>query len=129
MSDDIVAPAAAMGEEPRTPAEAARALWQIDRETVRVTAALKAQRRRLPKLNKVRREAYAKAFLQAQGPEHFRRQTAELAASAASFDRDACEQEMEACKDKLWELKQRAENVRAVNSNLKEELRTLGSMP
>lgn len=116
-----------MSDEPRTPLEAAHALWLIDQEVTAVTAALKKQRLLFPKLIRARREAYARAFLKAQGPEHFRKQTAELAASEASFARDTCDQEMEACKDKLWELKGRSENVRAINSNLKEELRALGS--
>lgn len=116
-----------MSEEPRTPAEAARALFLIDQEVTEVTAELKAARRRLPGLNKAKRCVYAEAFLRAQGAEHFRKQTAELAVADAAFQRDACEQEMAACQDKLWELKGRSENVRAINSNLKEELRSLGS--
>lgn len=116
-----------MSEEPTTPAEAARALWLIDQEVTQVTAALRVERKKMPALNKVKRRVYAEAFLRAQGPEHFRKQTAELAVAEAAFQRDTCEQEMAACTDKLWELKGRSENVRAINSNLKEELRSLGS--
>lgn len=116
-------------DQPRTPAEAARAMWENDREIAEVTSNLRQLRDRMPGLLKARRLAYARAFLTAQGPEYFRKQTAEQAAAEASFAVDTCEQEMEACRDRLRDLRGVSEDLRAINSNLKEELRTLGSVP
>jgi hypothetical protein len=114
-----------VSEEPQTPAAAAKVLWWLDEEARKVTEELRGLRLEMPALNRARREAYARSFLSTQGAEHFRKQTAELAASDQTFARDVCEQRMEACRDRLWELKGKAENVRAINSNLKEELRLM----
>ena len=116
-------------EQPHTPAEAARAMWENDREIARVTADLRALRDQMPALLKARRMTYARAFLTAEGPEYFRKQKAEQAVVEATFAVDTCDQKMEACRDRLRDLRGVAEDLRAINSNLKEELRTLGSMP
>ncbi len=114
-----------MNEEPQNPAEAARALWELDRNAAQVRLELKALRKKLPALNKVHRVTYARALLGSDGPMDVRKQKAVVASADALFDKEACEQEMEACKDHLWEFVRRAENVRAINSNLKEELRLM----
>ena len=116
-----------MSEEPQNPAEAARALWEIDQNATAVRLELKVLRKKLPALNKVHRVTYARALLESEGPMDVRKQQAVIASADALFAKEACEQEMEACKDHLWEFVRRAENVRAINSNLKEEIRTFGS--
>jgi hypothetical protein len=117
------------GEYPRNPTEAARLLWENDRFIDEVTAELRQLRLRLPHLIKAKRLAYARAFLTAQGAEHYRRQKAEEASAEEAFARDLCEQEIEACRERMWNLRGHSEDLRAINSNLKEELRALGSMP
>lgn len=86
------------GDYPRTPAEAARLIWENDRAIDRVTEELRELRLKLPGLIKAKRLAYAEAFLAAQGAENFRRQKAEEASAEAAFERDLCEQEIEACR-------------------------------
>lgn len=121
MSDEL-----ANEQEPENPIEARRSLWRLDMEYSRARKELRELRRKMPGLNKAKRVAYARAFLTAEGPMDIRKQKAELAQADAVFDRDACEQEIEACQDYMWELKGRAENMRAINSNLKEEIRGFG---
>ncbi len=112
---------------PETPLEAAREMWLADREAKAQVDELKALRAAYPHLVKAKRLTYARAFLQAQGPEYFRKQTAELAVADAAFQLDTCDQQIEACKDEIRRLGKLSEDLRAINSNLKEELRTLGS--
>jgi hypothetical protein len=115
-----------MSEEPLTPAEAARALWLLDQEADRTRAELKLLRKKIPGLNKAYVVTRARAFLESEGPIEVRKNLAILAAADALFQKEACEQEMEACREHIFGLKDRAENVRAINSNLKEEIRGLG---
>lgn len=108
---------------PLTPAEAARTLWAIGLEIEAKTTDLIEKRREYPPLVRGRRTKFAREFLRCEGTLEFRRQTAELLSADAKFAAEVCEQEIEALKDKLKELRDRSEIGRAINSNLKEELR------
>lgn len=112
---------------PSTPLEAARAIWEADQEAKRVVSDLKELREQYAPLAKRKRVTFAQAFLSTQGPEYFRKQTAELAVADAAFALDALNQRIDACQDEIWRLKGLSEDLRAINSNLKEELRALGS--
>lgn len=112
---------------PLNPAEAARVLWQIGLEIDTKTADLIELRRKRPNLDRARRLAYARSFLSSDGTVDSRKLKAELAADEAKFALEVHDQEMEACKDALRALRDRSEIGRAVNSNLKEELRQLSA--
>jgi len=114
---------------PLTPVDAARTLWQIGQDISAATADLIQQRRQYPGLVRARRMAFARAFLAAEGAQDYRRQVAEQAAAEARMAEETCEQSIEALKDRLRELRDRSEIGRSINSNLKEELRTLGGQP
>jgi hypothetical protein len=109
---------------PLTPAEAARVLWQIGQEIDAKTAELIELRRERAGLDRAKRQAYARSFLSTTGTADYRRQTAEMASDEARFRLEVHDQAMEACKDALKALRDRSEIGRALNSNLKEELRT-----
>ena len=108
-----------------TPAEAAKVLWHIGQEIDAKTTELIELRRKRPYLDRDRRMAYARCFLTTDGTLDYRKQKSEVAADEAKFALEAHDQEMEACKDALRALRDRSEIGRAVNSNLKEELRVL----
>lgn len=112
-------------QPPLTPAEAARVLWEIGLEIDAKTKDLIELRRKRAGLDRDRRMSYARAYLSADGTLEYRKQTAEVAADAAKFALEVHDQEMEACKDALRALRERSEIGRAINSNLKEELRVL----
>lgn len=116
-----------MTNAPLTPADAARVLWQIDRDLDENTKELVRMRLDLPKLSKSARLAYARAFLSAVGSIEVRKQEAILASDEAKFALETHEQMIEARKDSLKTLRDRSEIGRALNSNLKEELRVLYS--
>lgn len=104
-------------------------LWEIGQEIDAKTTELIALRRKRPYLDRTRRLAYARTYLSTDGTLEYRKQKSEVVADSAKFALEAHDQEMEACKDALRALRDRSEIGRAVNSNLKEELRTLGSQP
>lgn len=108
---------------PLTPAEAARVLWQIDRDLDEHTKELVALRLDLPKLAKSARLSYARTFLSFEGSIEARKQQAIVASDEARFALETHEQMIEARKDSLKTLRDRSEIGRAINSNLKEELR------
>lgn len=114
-------------EVPQTPAEAARLLWEVDQEKDAVTRYLRSLRRQMPKLLKAHRLAHARSYLGGQGSIEDRKRAAEVAAIEEWFAVETAEQEIESCKDTLKDLAGRAEDLRAINSNLKEELRTFAS--
>lgn len=116
-----------MNDTPLTPAEAARVLWQIGQAIDAQTKELVRLRRLRPNLTRARRRAYARSFLSSSGTLDYRKQTAEMAADEAQFALEVHDQEMEACKDELRALRERSEIGRALNSNLKEELRTFNA--
>ena len=118
-----------MSGAPLTPVEAARVLWQIGEEIQAKTDELIAERKKYPGLMKARREAFVTTFMTTDGAMDYRRRAAEKAALDAQFEEDLCEQAIESLKDKLRELRDRSEIGRSINSNLKEELRTLGVQP
>jgi hypothetical protein len=111
---------------PLTPVEAGRVLWQIGQDIDAETNELIRLRKELPALLRARRLAHARAFLEAEGSIETRKQLAEIATADVKFEVDVLEQKMESCKDKLKALRDRSEIGRAINSNLKEELRVLG---
>lgn len=108
---------------PLTPSEAARVLWQIGLDIEAKTNDLINLRRGLASKAANYRTAYAAAFLTASGTVEDRKQIAVQKSSTQKFELEAHEQELAACLDKLKELRDRSEIGRAVNSNLKEELR------
>lgn len=116
-----------MNQPPLTPAEAARVLWQIDGDLQAQTAALLELRRRYPQAVANNRLAYAAAYLAATGTVEDRKQIAVRQSAQQKFDLDTLEQEIAACQDALRVLRDRSEIGRALNSNLKEEIRTLGA--
>jgi hypothetical protein len=109
---------------PLTPAEAARVLWEISQEIDAKTNDLIELRKRRAGLDRAKRLAYAREYLTVEGTLEYRKQRAVVAADEATFQLEAHDQEIEACKDALRALRERSEIGRAVNSNLKEELRT-----
>ena len=112
---------------PETPTDAARLLWETDQEKDAVTRYLRSLRRQMPPLLKAHRLAYARAYLGGEGPIEDRKRAAEEATVDEWFEVEMKQQEIEACKDTLRDLVGRAEDLRAINSNLKEELRNLGA--
>lgn len=115
-----------MNGPPLTPADAARALWQIDQELDTHTKELVRLRLEFAQKAKDARMAYAKAFLTSDGSIEARKQQAILASEDAKFALEVHDQMIEARKDSLKTLRDRSEIGRALNSNLKEELRILG---
>jgi hypothetical protein len=112
-------------QAPLSPVEAGRALWQIGEDIKTKTDDLIALRKDKPYLARAKRAAYARSFLGArEGTQEFKKQMAIMDSDEAQFQLEVHEQEMEACKDKLHELRDRSEIGRSINSNLKEELRT-----
>lgn len=111
---------------PLTPVEAGRVLWDIGQGIKTMTDELIRLRKRLPPLLKERRLVYAREFLGSEGSIEVRKQQAEVASADVKFAVDVLEQEMEAAKDRLKDLRDRSEIGRSINSNLKEELRVLG---
>lgn len=118
-----------MSERPLNPAEAAATLWQIGQDIDAETEELVKLRKDFAELRKAHRLDYARAFLDTQGSMDFRRRRAEELTIDSWFAVETHEQLIEASKDKLRALRDRSEIGRAVNSNLKEELRTLGGQP
>lgn len=112
---------------PLTPSDAARVLWQIDQEMTTHTNELVRLRLALPGLARAAKLAYARAYLSSDGSIEAKKQMAAVAADDAKFALDTHEQMIEARKDSLKTLRERSEIGRSLNSNLKEELRVLGS--
>lgn len=116
-----------MSNAPLNPAEAARVLWEIDQEMTGHTRELVALRLQLASLAREARLAHARAFLSAEGSIEAKKQIAAIAADDAKFALEVHEQKIEAKRDLLKTLQQRSEIGRAINSNLKEELRVFQS--
>lgn len=108
---------------PLTPVEAAKVLWEIGQAIDAKTADLIALRRERARLDRDKRLAYAREYLSTEGTLEYRKQRALMAADAATFALEVHDQKIEACKDALRALRERSEIGRALNSNLKEELR------
>lgn len=106
-----------------TPVEAAKVLWEIGQAIDAKTADLIALRRERARLDRDKRLAYAREYLSTEGTLEYRKQRALMAADAATFALEVHDQKIEACKDALRALRERSEIGRALNSNLKEELR------
>lgn len=116
-----------MSNAPLNPADAARVLWEIDQEMTEHTRELVALRLDLAPLARAAKLAHARAFLSAEGSIEAKKQIAAIAADEAKFALDVHEQKIEAKRDLLKTLQQRSEIGRAINSNLKEEMRNYGS--
>lgn len=118
-----------MSREPANPVEAKRILWTVGADIDEVTDRLVKLRDQRPSLERSYRMAYAHTYLSTEGAVEARKQKALIAADEARFALDVCDQQIETCKDQLRALRDRSEIARAINSNLKEELRTLGERP
>ncbi|MGW1675971.1 hypothetical protein [Saccharopolyspora sp. NPDC002376] len=112
---------------PLSPAEAAAVLWQIEQDIDTETQDLVRLRGEYAELLKAHRLDFAKEFLGTQGSMDFRRRRAEELTIESWFAVQAHEQLIEASKDKLKALRDRSEIGRAINSNLKEEMRFTAS--
>jgi hypothetical protein len=118
-----------MSERPLTPAEAAATLWQIEQDIDTETQELVRLRGEYAGLLRAHRLEFAQKFLASQGSMDWRRRYAEQETIDSWYAVQAHEQKVEACKDKLRALRDRSEIGRAINSNLKEELRFTASTP
>lgn len=118
-----------MNERPLTPAAAASTLWQIEQDIDTETNALVVLRKQYAQLLKTHRLEYAKAFLGATGTVEDRKRIAERDTIECWFAVQTHEQEVAVCQDKLRSLRERSEIGRAINSNLKEEMRFTASVP
>lgn len=114
---------------PLTPAEAASTLWQIEQDIDTETQELVRLRGEYAGLLKAHRLEFAEKFLTSQGSMDWRRRYAERESIDSWHAVQVHEQLVEACKDKLRALRDRSEIGRAINSNLKEELRFTTSNP
>ncbi|MCA1185787.1 hypothetical protein LCD36_04880 [Saccharopolyspora sp. 6T] len=114
---------------PLTPAQAAATLWQIEQDIDTETQELVRLRGEYAGLLRTHRLEFARAFLGAQGSMDFRRRRAEEQTIDSWYAVQAHEQLVEASKDKLKALRDRSEIGRAINSNLKEEMRFTASAP
>ncbi|MGA4989962.1 hypothetical protein [Nonomuraea bangladeshensis] len=70
--------------------------------------------------------AYARAFMQAEGPVEERRQTALQAAPEQRFQSDLAERELAGCKEALRAIHARIEVGRTLSATTRDELKTLG---
>ena len=116
-----------MSDAPTTPLEAARLMWEVEGEIDATTNYLIELRRARPTLERTHRMTFAEPFLDLDGSIENRRQAATKTADAARFALDTNDQEIESCKERLRTLRGKSETLRSINSNLKEELRQLGS--
>lgn len=116
-----------MNDRPLTPAAAAQTLWQIEQDIDTETKELVKLRGEYADLLKAHRLAFAQTFLGAQGSMDFRRRYAEQETIDSWFKVQVHEQAVAACQDKLKALRDRSEIGRAINSNLKEEMRFTAS--
>lgn len=114
---------------PLSPSEAAATLWQIEQDIDTETQELVRLRGEYAHLLREHRLDFAQTFLGTQGSMDFRRRRAEEATIESWYAVQAHEQRIEASKDKLRALRDRSEIGRAINSNLKEELRFTASTP
>lgn len=116
-----------MSDAPQNPREAAEALWALNVEMDGHSRALEKIRLTLPGLARTARLTEAEAFLSSTGSVESRKREAVLAADEAKFALETAEQTIEARRDRLRTLTVESENIRSINSNLKEELRVFGS--
>ncbi|MEV8610194.1 hypothetical protein AB0383_20095 [Amycolatopsis sp. NPDC051373] len=118
-----------MSATPLNPREAALQLARIGQEIDAQTRELVQLRDQLPALLRDARRSYAESYLSTEGSIENRKQRAVLDAENAKFRLEVHEQLIEARKDSLRSLRDRSEIGRAINSNLKEEIRTFQSGP
>ncbi|GAA2773611.1 hypothetical protein [Saccharopolyspora taberi] len=114
---------------PLSPSEAAATLWQIEQDIDTETQELVRLRGQYAGLLRAHRLDFAQAFLNTSGSMDFRRRRAEELTIDSWHAVQVHEQLVEASKDKLKALRDRSEIGRAINSNLKEELRFTASNP
>jgi hypothetical protein len=70
--------------------------------------------------------AYARAYMQSEGPVEERKQAALTAASEERFKADLAEREVAGCKEALRAIHARIEVGRTLSATTRDELKTLG---
>lgn len=110
-----------------TPTEVAKALIVLSRQMYEKNRELRELGKTAAAKRKDAKVAYAKAFLEADGPMDIRRQIAELAAAEAKFEAEVAEQEVSACKEALKNMHAVVDIGRTLSATTRDEMKLAGS--
>ena len=109
-----------------TPNQIAANLMQLTRDLDALVREFKALGAKAAEAKRTAEVAYARAFMQAEGPVEERRQTALQKAAEERFLADLAEREVAGCKEAIRAIHARIEVGRTLSATTRDELKTLG---
>lgn len=109
-----------------TPNQIAATLMQLTRDLDALVKEYKALGAKASEAKRASEVAYARAYMQSEGPVEERKQSAILAAAEQRFQADLAEREVAGCKEAIRAIHARIEVGRTLSATTRDELKTLG---
>ncbi|MFI6296777.1 hypothetical protein ACIBEJ_34670 [Nonomuraea sp. NPDC050790] len=109
-----------------TPSQIAQGLIDLTRDLDALVKEFKSLGANAAKAKRSAETAYARAYMESEGPVEERKQSALLKASDERFQADLAEREVAGCKEALRAIHARIEVGRTLSATTRDELKTLG---